>query len=170
MTIDIISSLACQFSCPEYLLSQYDRIPQKAIIFSIARFWLEFTYIIYAIYSPRKRGFGGWWCSKIYFSNFFCRERKNVKFGEKISLVFLFFVLCVSIKTLSSLFFSLFLLFVGGVFVSRVIIKKYSYKPFFTAATVSASKALISDNMAATLAVLASCMTAETILSPLEST
>ena len=74
----------------------------------------------------------------------------------------------VCIKTLS-LFFSLFLLFVC-VCLFHVIIKKYSYKPFFTAATVSASKALISDNMAATLAVLASCMTAETILSPLEST
>ena len=44
------------------------------------------------------------------------------------------------------------------------------YKAFFTAATVSASNALISDNMASTLAALASCMTAETILSPLEST
>jgi hypothetical protein len=47
---------------------------------------------------------------------------------------------------------------------------KKNYKAFFTAATVSASKALISANMAATLAALASCMTAETILSPLEST
>ena len=47
---------------------------------------------------------------------------------------------------------------------------KKNYKAFFTAATVSASKALISSNMAATLAALASCMTAETILSPLEST
>ena len=45
-----------------------------------------------------------------------------------------------------------------------------NYKAFFTAATVSASKALISSNIAATLAALASCMTAETILSPLEST
>ena len=44
------------------------------------------------------------------------------------------------------------------------------YKAFFTAAMVSASNALISDNMASTLAALASCMTAETILSPLEST
>lgn len=82
-----------------------------------------------------------------------------------------------------SLFFSLFLVFFYiflycadsslpcfNVCSCVVIIKKYSYKPFFTAATVSASKALISDNMAATLAVLASCMTAETILSPLEST
>ena len=47
---------------------------------------------------------------------------------------------------------------------------KINYKAFFTAATVSASNALISDNMASTLAALASCMTAETILSPLEST
>ena len=64
--------------------------------------------------------------AKKYIFQIFFVERKNVKFGEKISFVFLFFVLCVSIKTLSSLFFSLFLLFVGGVFVSRVIIKKYS--------------------------------------------
>ena len=100
---------------------------------------------------------------KIFFFKFFLWERAKLK-----SLSFFGSLFSVSIKTLS-LFFSLFLLFVC-VCLFHVIIKKYSYKPFFTAATVSASKALISDNMAATLAVLASCMTAETILSPLEST
>ena len=105
---------------------------------------------------------------KIFFFKFFLWER--AKFGEVKSLSFFGSLFSVSIKTLS-LFFSLFLLFVCVCVCFMCHHRKvYSYKPFFTAATVSASKALISDNMAATLAVLASCMTAETILSPLEST
>ena len=123
MTIDIISSLACQFSCPEYLLSQYDRIPQKAITLDCTILAGIHLYNLCDLLASKERGFGGG-AQKYIFQIFFV-ERKNVKFGEKISFVFLFFVLCVSIKTLSSLFFSLFLLFVGGVFVSRVIIKKY---------------------------------------------
>ena len=91
MTIDIISSLACQFSCPEYLLSQYDRIPQKAITLDCTILAGIHLYNLCDLLASKERIW--WWCSKIYFSNFFV-ERKNVKFGEKISFVFLFFVLC----------------------------------------------------------------------------
>ena len=62
------------------------------------------------------------------------------------------------------------LVFVFVVLVFDALSSQIHYKAFFTAAMVSASNALISDNMASTLAALASCMTAETILSPLEST
>ena len=74
MTIDIISSLACQFSCPEYLLSQYDRIPQKAITLDCTILAGIHLYNLCDLLAKKERGFGGG--SKIYFSNFFLSSEK----------------------------------------------------------------------------------------------
>lgn len=66
MTIDIISSLACQFSCPEYLLSQYIEYHKKRL-FLIARFWLKFTLFVCDFLEKERI----WWCSKYIFQFFF---------------------------------------------------------------------------------------------------
>ena len=72
-TRDRLSSLACQFSCPEYLLSQYDPNTTKSDYELIARFWLKFTYsIIYADLLLEKRGFGG------AQNNFFLWKGRNL--------------------------------------------------------------------------------------------
>ena len=101
-TRDRLSSLACQFSCPEYLLSQYDPNTTKSDYELIARFWLKFAYNL-LIYSSKREDLV---VLKIFFFKFFLWERAKLK-----SLSFFGSLFSVSIKTLS-LFFSLFLLFV----------------------------------------------------------
>ena len=91
MTIDIISSLACQFSCPEYLLSQYDRIPQKAITLDCTILAGIHLYNLCDLLASKERI---WWLvvlKNIFFKFFLSRAKKCEIWRKNL---FRFSVLC----------------------------------------------------------------------------